>query len=329
MEWYYEIDGQPKGPVGIDEFLERVREGVIGEETLVWRKGMIDWLEYGAVSDAPRVVTPPRLPEVASVVPPLGVAEEVVVEVEGDGPAWERDAGHHNVFARLGTTCAEVMMDTTRCFRSLRQRGNLGMAVSYALFAQVIGLVFFSADLWLGIRNRGLEVVLKEVLPRQVEVEMVQRFISEKMTSPAITVLLVGVFVVVNLLLIPVQSVVLSGILHLNLRMTGAARRPFETTFRLVSYVNGSVTIIGVISSLTSMMAMALGRSMGLAGALIGVGGFMWMLFVLVTALSETHRISGVRALGALSLIVIEFVILAVGLAVLLPAVMALMAAAK
>jgi hypothetical protein len=61
----------------------------------------------------------------------------------------------------------------------------------------------------------------------------------------------------------------------------------------------------------------------------MGVGGFMWMLFVLVTALSETHRISGVRALGALSLIVIEFVILAVGLAVLLPAVMALMAAAK
>ena len=334
MEWYYETDGQPKGPVGIDEFLERVREGVIGEETLVWRKGMIDWLEYGAVPDAPRVVTPPRLPEVALGVVASGVQEgealvEVVVEAEGDGPAWERDAGHHNVFARLGTTCAEVMMDTTRCFRTLRQRGNLGMAVSYALFAQLIGLVFFSADLWLGIRNRGLEVVLKEVLPRQVEVDMVQRFISEKMTSPAITVLLVGVFVLVNLLLIPVQSAVLSGILHLNLRMTGAARRPFETTFRLVSYVNGSVTIIGVISSLTSMTALALGRSMGLAGALIGVGGFMWMMFVLVTAVSETHRISGVRALGALSLIVVEFLILAVGLAVLLPAVAALLAAAK
>ena len=68
---------------------------------------------------------------------------------------------------------------------------------------------------------------------------------------------------------------------------------------------------------------------MGLAGALIGVGGFMWMMFVLVTAVSETHRISGVRALGALSLIVVEFLILAVGLAVLLPAVAALLAAAK
>ena len=175
MEWYYETDGQPQGPVSVEDFLDRVREGVIGEETLVWRKGMVDWMEYSTVADAPRAeiapsvsVEPPALPVGVEI---DGVDTEGRVHADGDGPSWERDAASLNLFARLGSTCAEVMMDTERCFRSLRRRGNLGAAIAYSVIAQVIGLIFFSAELWVGIRNRGLELVLRDLLPRQVEVD--------------------------------------------------------------------------------------------------------------------------------------------------------------
>jgi hypothetical protein len=327
MEWYYETDGQPQGPVSVEEFLERVREGVIGEETLVWRKGMVDWMEYETVSDAPRVevvppvlVAPPALPVEAGGegADAVGLASD-----GGDGPAWERDAGVQNVFARLGTTCAEVMMDTERCFRTLRRRGNLGAAIAYSVIAQVIGLLFFAGDLWVGIRNRGLELVLRDVLPRQVEVDMAQRFLAERMSSPGFAVLILAGFLLVNLVLIPVQSALISGLLHLNLRMIGIARHPFETTFRAVSYLNGSVTVIGIISSVTSMLAIVLGKSPSVAAALIGVGGMMWMLFVGVTAMSETHGASRGRVAVALFLIPLEVLLLALVLALVIPLVMA------
>jgi hypothetical protein len=327
MEWYYETDGQPQGPVSVEDFLDRVREGVIGEETLVWRKGMVDWMEYSTVADAPRVEIAPSVP-VGPPALPFGVEIEGVdmegrMHAEGDGPSWERDAASLNLFARLGSTCAEVMMDTERCFRSLRRRGNLGAAITYSVIAQVIGLIFFSAELWVGIRNRGLELVLRDLLPRQVEVDMVQRFIAERLSSPGIIVLMVAAFLLVNLVLIPVQSALVSGLLHLNLRMIGIARYPFETTFRVVSYLNGSVTVIGIISSVTSALALALGKSPGVAAALIGVGGMMWMLFVGVTALSEAHGASRARASVALFLIPLELLLVALVFALIVPLVLA------
>lgn len=327
MEWYYETDGQPQGPVSVEDFLERVQKGVIGEETLVWRKGMVDWMEYAHVLDAPRVEVIPPLPLAASAVAnegSLGRADaEGNMTGEGDGPAWERDARVQNVFARLGTTCAEVMMDTERCFQSLRRRGNLGAAILYSVIAQVIGLMFFAGDLWMGIRNRGLELVLRDLLPRPVEVDMVQRFVAEQMGSPSVVTLILIAFLVVNLVLIPVQSALVSGLLHLNLRMIGIAKYPFETTFRAVSYLNGSVTVIGIISSVTSMLAIALGKSAGVAAALIGVGGMLWMLFVGVTAISAVQGASRGRVAVALFLMPLEAMLVALVLALVIPLLMA------
>jgi hypothetical protein len=328
MEWYYETDGQPQGPVSVEDFLDRVREGMIGDDTLVWRKGMMDWMEYSAVSDAPRVEIAPLV----SVEPPAfpvevggeGVDTEGRVHADGDGPSWERDAATHNMFARLGSTCAEVMMDTERCFRSFRRRGNLTAAIAYSVIAQVIGLIFFSAELWVGIRNRGLELVLRDVLPRQVEVDMVQRFVAERLSSPGVMVLILLAFLVVNLVLIPVQSALVSGLLHLNLRMIGIARHSFETTFRVVSYLNGSVTVIGIISSVTSALALVLGKSPGAAAALIGVGGMVWMLFVGVTALSEAHGASRGRVAVALFLMPLELLLVVLFFALIVPLVMAI-----
>lgn len=325
MEWYYETDGQPQGPVSVDVFLERVREGVIGDETLVWRKGMVDWLEYATVLDAPRLVGPPDLPsEVGVDVLVAGEEKDGTAEGEQDGPAWERDAGTQNGFARLGTTCAEVMMDTERCFRSIRRRGNVWAAMAYSIIAQLVGLLFFAGDLWMSVRNRGLELVLKDLLPRQAEVDMVQRFVTDRMSSPASAALILAGILLVNVLIIPIQSAVVSAFLHLNLRLIGIARHPFETTLRAVSYLSGSATVIGIISSVTSMLALALGRSPGPASLLIGVGGMFWMLSVGVTAISEVHSASRGRTAVAIFLMPLELVLVALVLALVVPLVMAL-----
>ncbi len=49
MNWYYASDGQRKGPLGEQEIEALVGQGVVTEETLVWREGMENWEPYGAL----------------------------------------------------------------------------------------------------------------------------------------------------------------------------------------------------------------------------------------------------------------------------------------
>ena len=44
--WYYAIGGESKGPVAEDEIRSLARQGVITDQTLVWREGMAEWGLY-------------------------------------------------------------------------------------------------------------------------------------------------------------------------------------------------------------------------------------------------------------------------------------------
>jgi uncharacterized RDD family membrane protein YckC len=64
MNWFYEKDGQPAGPVDDAEFARLMVAGTIHAETLVWRSGLAEWkacaeLHPTAAKVAPQ---PPPLP---------------------------------------------------------------------------------------------------------------------------------------------------------------------------------------------------------------------------------------------------------------------------
>jgi uncharacterized membrane protein YjgN (DUF898 family) len=52
MSWFYAEGGAQKGPVTEETFRALVQAGTITATTLVWRAGMADWQQYGAVSSA-------------------------------------------------------------------------------------------------------------------------------------------------------------------------------------------------------------------------------------------------------------------------------------
>src|SRR5262245_3367331 len=58
VNWYYIQHGQKVGPVSDTQLDERVREGQLTPEALVWREGMPEWLPYGRV----RSVKAPAVP---------------------------------------------------------------------------------------------------------------------------------------------------------------------------------------------------------------------------------------------------------------------------
>lgn len=66
--WFYEDNGERKGPVTADFLLGLSASGAVADETLVWRDGFADWLPFGeselVVLRSPqgRKETPPMLP---------------------------------------------------------------------------------------------------------------------------------------------------------------------------------------------------------------------------------------------------------------------------
>ena len=52
MNWYYADQQQQKGPFNDNDFQNLVRQGVITDDTLVWREGMPEWLPYASISPA-------------------------------------------------------------------------------------------------------------------------------------------------------------------------------------------------------------------------------------------------------------------------------------
>ena len=49
MKWYYAESGKQLGPIEESDLDELVRQGVVRDETLVWREGMAAWQRHGAV----------------------------------------------------------------------------------------------------------------------------------------------------------------------------------------------------------------------------------------------------------------------------------------
>ena len=52
MNWYYESNGQPIGPIPDAEFAQLATAGTIAPDTLVWREGMAKWQAHASVLPA-------------------------------------------------------------------------------------------------------------------------------------------------------------------------------------------------------------------------------------------------------------------------------------
>jgi hypothetical protein len=46
--WYFEYEGEPRGPEALSSLRLRLTRGEIGPETLVWREGLDDWTPAGS-----------------------------------------------------------------------------------------------------------------------------------------------------------------------------------------------------------------------------------------------------------------------------------------
>jgi hypothetical protein len=233
LSWHYELNGQPCGPVSETELAHLLQDRIIFPGTRVWREGMPDW---APLED---VWSPPEEPESSSEPQPASEAPPPL--------PWE--------LQRTPSTAANTLILFLRkpvhAFSRLPIQGSAFPAILFnILFSMLSG---------------GTAVLIHM---------SVSRLFAENPAPPSKDSPtgafweLLPQFILLAPLVITASAWIQAGFIHFCLSLLGAARHPFEATFKAVSYVSGTASLFAMIpilgpALLTAWSAFAL--SVGLA----------------------------------------------------------------
>jgi len=198
---------------------QEVREGLsagrFAPTDIGWREGMATWQplsqfpEFGGAA----------APAVPAVQP--GAAPTSTTVAGRTGLPWEhrQERGFFNAFIE---TLSMVLTRPAEAFSVMKREGGLGEPLIYALIGgSVGGIVAFLFSL--GFRSIGL-------------------FADRNNSLAAVTGMGIGSVAMIILLplFIVIGLFIGSGIVHLCLMIVGGAKQPFETTFRVIAFSQGS-----------------------------------------------------------------------------------------
>ena len=215
-----------RGTTSLGVFSEQeVREGLsagrFASTDIGWREGMATWQ---ALSEFPEFggAAAPSVPPVQP-----GTAPTSTTALGRTGLPWEhrQERGFFNAFIE---TLTMVLTRPAEAFSVMKREGGLVEPLIYALIGACAGGIV-SLLFSLGFRSIGLFADKNNSLAA--------------MTGVGIglgAIILLPVFIVVGLF-------IGSGIVHLCLMIVGGANKPFETTFRVFAFSQGSAGPLQII----------------------------------------------------------------------------------
>jgi hypothetical protein len=215
-----------RGTTSLGVFSEQeVRDGLsagrFAPTDIGWREGMTTWQplsqfpEFGGTA-APAV--PPVQP---------GAAPTLTTVASRTGLPWEhrQERGFFNAFIE---TLTMVLTRPAEAFSVMKREGGLGEPLIYALIGGCLGGLV-SALFSLGFQSIGL-------------------FTDKNNGLAAMTGMGIGLG---SIILVPLGIVIFlfiwSGLAHLCLMIFGGANQPFETTFRVFAFTQGSAGPLQII----------------------------------------------------------------------------------
>ncbi len=198
------------GAFSEEEVREGLRTGRFVPTDIGWREGMANWQPLSQF---------PEWSATATAAPPaqVGVAAS---SAPRSGLPWEhrQERGFFNAFVE---TLVMVLTKPGEAFTVMKREGGLGEPLIYALIGGCLGgivSVLFS----LGLQSVGFFADRHDTFGALAG-----------MGGSAAFIVLVPLLVVIGLF-------VGSAIVHLCLMIVGGANQPFETTFRVVAFSQGS-----------------------------------------------------------------------------------------
>ena len=241
---------------------EEVREGLhtgrFVPTDIGWREGMANWQPLSQF---------PELGATAPAAPPAQISAGATSETTAlrTGLPWEhrQERGFFNAFVE---TLVMVLTRPSEAFGVMKREGGLGEPLIYALIGGCLGgivSILFS----LGLQSAGFFADRHDTFAAMAGVG----------AGSAAFIILVPLFVIIGLF-------VGSAIIHLCLMIVGGANQPFETTFRVLAFSQGSTGPLQMIPVC--------------GGAIAGV----WALVCNCIGLARAHETDTGRAVVAVLL---------------------------
>ncbi|HKS03890.1 MAG TPA: YIP1 family protein [Chthoniobacterales bacterium] len=257
-----------RGTTSLGVFSEQeVREGLsagrFSPTDIGWREGMATWQPLSQFSEFGGAAAPAAAPPVQP-----SAAPAVTDVAARNGLPWEhrQERGFFNAFIE---TLTMVLTRPAEAFSVMKREGGLGEPIIYALIGGCAGgIVSFLFSL--GLQSIGLFADKNNGLAAMAGMGI----------GSVAVIILLPLFIVIGLF-------IFSGIVHLCLMIVGGANQPFETTFRVLAFSQGSAGPLQIIP---------------LCGGLISG---VWALVCNCIGLARAHETDTGRAVLAIFLPVI------------------------
>jgi hypothetical protein len=222
-------DGANIGTFSVEEVREGLRTGRFLPTDMAWEAGMSDWRPLSQVmAGKPAAATPAPGATEANALPVSPSSTGSDAGAAGAGLPWEHRE-QLGIFKAYFDTVVLVLTKPGQAFAMMKTEGDLMGPMLFALIGGCAGMIV-SFLFQLALQSAG--------------------FMADRQTA-AFGMGVVGIWAVGYVLLIPVIVIVGmfigSGILHLCLMIVGGARKPFETTFRVVCFSSGSTYLLSMI----------------------------------------------------------------------------------
>ena len=224
--------GTNLGSFSLEEIREGLRTGRFLPTDLAWQTGMTDWRPLSEVAAAPATAATPA-PGAGGTPPPPQISPPVAsgataTAAPGTGLPWE----HRQQLGLVKAFCDTVMLVLSKpaeAFGIMKTEGGLVEPLIYAVIggtaAKIVATLVF-----LPLHAIG--------------------FMANRDTG-ALGMFGTGFGLILGLILWPlwcaIGMFIGSGLIHLSLMLLGGAKKPFETTYRVVCFAFGSTYLLSII----------------------------------------------------------------------------------
>jgi hypothetical protein len=231
--------GATLGEFSVEEVQEGLRIGRFLSSDLGWQTGMTEWRplpELAGPLPAASTASPqtqPAAPPVAqpAALPVTSTSAPTYETVPQGGLPWERRR-ELGLFKAFFDTVVLIVTKPYDAFAMMKPDGGMGEPLLFAVvgagFGMIVSMLFQIALQTVGLmfsgRAQGLSGIACGFLVIPFAVAL-------------------GVFII-------------SGLIHLCLMMLGGAKKPFETTFRVVCFSTGTAHLIAVVPFIGTYIAM-------------------------------------------------------------------------
>ncbi|MFA7345504.1 MAG: YIP1 family protein [Terrimicrobiaceae bacterium] len=205
---------------------QEVADGLAGgkffPDDLAWQEPMESWQPLSSFTNLPPASETPPAPPVVPSAPPDGSS--------GDVPVWE-SAKPPPILASAAGTIRQVLSKPTETFRAMPCAGGLWKPLKFYLLVS-----------WVS----GAVAVFYQAAATLINPRMFAGDEFKGVPQYALVLTFVGLVVFMPVFLF-LGAFISSGILHLALMVVGGARKPFETTFRVLCYASGSTSVLQLV----------------------------------------------------------------------------------